>query len=118
MTFNSSRYPDSHQHLNNHLFDRNETDPGQVFFSLDHPQTTKLLKYWQHVESIWTTATKQGKRAYLRYWSRCDVPYQGILPEECEGYGGEVNIEDTKTSFQLAIQKLLSGFELVMVKDL
>ena len=97
------------------MFDRNETDPGQQFFSLDHPQTEKLLKWWQDVESIWTTATRLGKRVFLRYWSRCEVPHKGILPEECEGYGGEYDIEDTKRSFNLTLQKLQEGFDLLMV---
>lgn len=43
------------------------------------------------------------------------MPYHGVRPEDCEGYGGETIFEDVKKSFSLTAEKLISGYDLTMV---
>ena len=108
------RYPESHQVLGNHMFDASEPDPDLSAFHLGNKSTTLQSKWWNTAEPIWTTATKSNKRVYLRYWSRCDVPFDGILPEVGLGYGGEKSGNDVKDTFDIIPAKIHHNFSLVM----
>ena len=97
------------------MFDLYETNPSLATFSLSDPNTTLYTKWWQKAEPIWTTATKHGKSSFLRNWSRCDVPFKGVLPSDCIGYGSENNVDDARNTIENVGTALAKGFDLVMV---
>ena len=97
------------------MLDLKEPDPSKRVFNYEEFPTTRLLKWWQEVEPIWTSMVKYGKRSFVRFWPGCDVPYHGVGPTECVPYGGEKTFNDTQETFNAAMRKLEEGFDLVMV---
>lgn len=82
---------------------------------LDLEENSSRNEYWwQFAEPIWTTATRQGQKVYMSYFSRCEVPYKGILPEECTGYP-KSHIIPLKTRLNQAFIRLQNGYSLAMV---
>ncbi|OXA50136.1 glycerophosphocholine cholinephosphodiesterase ENPP6 [Folsomia candida] len=125
-TIATGLYPEEHKILGNYMLhrpspidtttnDELSTIPETVFSLLN--DSTKLPFWWKFVEQIWTTVTKAGRKVSLANWARCDVPFNGILPEVCTGYV----YQDVNTHFRddllNALKRLQNGFSLAMVYD-
>ena len=108
-------YPETHGIIGNFMLDLNKDPTGGEVFNLNDVYSTLKPHWWQKSEPIWITATKHNKRSFLRFWSRCDVPFHGIQPEECMGYYPAGGVEAINETLKTAMTKLQEGFELVMV---
>lgn len=84
-------------------------------FDLNNHTTTRMEHWWQEIEPIWTTATRYKKKAYLRYWSRCDVPFDQIKPETCMGYTEVRGVKAIRDTLRVAVDSLQKDYDLVMV---
>jgi len=70
---------------------------------------------WWSAEPIWTTATKKGIRTASIYWSRCDIEYDGVLPEYCHPWVKASGADIFNQHLTNALQKFEDGFEFVLV---
>ncbi|KAF2364037.1 Type I phosphodiesterase/nucleotide pyrophosphatase/phosphate transferase [Trinorchestia longiramus] len=103
-------YAENHTIVGNYMYDPVDQDD----FSLFDDTLTGKKKWWVS-EPIWTTATKAGYRAALYLWARCDVEYDGVLPEYCEKFQKITGPEIFRTNIEKAIAKFKEGFDLVQV---
>ncbi|XP_021967716.1 glycerophosphocholine cholinephosphodiesterase ENPP6 [Folsomia candida] len=110
-TISTGLHPENHGILANYMFDLKH---GAVFDLDDDSSTSKVL-WWQDAEPIWITATRQNKKSFLHLWSRCDVPFQEILPHRCSGYRPAPGIDQFRNTLNLAVDSLLKDYELAMV---
>ncbi|CAL8070724.1 unnamed protein product [Orchesella dallaii] len=102
-TIGTGVYPEVHGILGNYMYDRQ----NDIVFSIDDLASTQREEWWQNSEPIWITATKNNKKAFLRDWSRCDVPFNGTMPAVCSGYTGAPGvgaINDLMTLFKLRLR--------------
>jgi hypothetical protein len=113
-TISTGLYPESHGILGNRMFDLK----NNVMFDLNNETSTKMLHWWQDAEPIWTTATRNNKKSYLRLWSRCDVPFDEIIPDKCTGYREARGVQVIRHTLDLAIDHLLKDYQLAMVKNI
>lgn len=84
-------YAESHGILGNNFLDLKQ---GAAFGI--GGDSTKSEMWWQDAEPIWITATRNNQKSFLHLWSRCDVPFKGLLPRRCTGYGSCI-LTDTNT---------------------
>lgn len=85
-------------------------------FDLNYPASTKQPGWWQEAEPIWISATRERKRVFLRYWSRCDVPFEDTFPNgEFSGYRSEAGIQAFQKTLNVTLQKLKDN-DLLMVR--
>ncbi|CAL8070700.1 unnamed protein product [Orchesella dallaii] len=110
-TIGTGVYPEVHGVLGNYMYDRQ----NDIVFSIGDLASTQRQEWWQNSEPIWITATKNNKKAFLRDWSRCDVPFNGTMPAVCSGYTGAPGVEPIRDTLQAAVESLKGDFELVMV---
>jgi hypothetical protein len=113
-TISTGLYPESHGILGNQMLDLK----NKLIFNFRIESSTKMPHWWQDAEPIWTTATRNNKKSYLRFWSRCDVPFEGILPDQCTGYRENRGVQVFRETLNLAIDHLLQDYQLAMVKNL
>ncbi|CAG7718636.1 unnamed protein product [Allacma fusca] len=114
-TVSTGVFPETHGVIGNYMFDLNISDPTQAVFDIFTHETTSKIEWWQNSEPIWTTATRYGKKTFLRFWSRCDVPFNEVKPFECTPYREARGTENIRQTFNIAVQKLKQDFDLVMV---
>lgn len=81
-TISTGVYPENHGILGNYMYDLKHN----ATFNLNDELSTGVPGWWQNAEPLWTTATRYNKRAFLHLWSRCDVPFQDIIPHRCTSY--------------------------------
>lgn len=110
-TISTGVYPEYHGILGNYMFDLQR----DAVFDLNNHTTTRMEHWWQEIEPIWTTATRYKKKAYLRYWSRCDVPFDQIKPETCMGYTEVRGVKAIRDTLRVAVDSLQKDYDLVMV---
>ncbi|CAG7834714.1 unnamed protein product [Allacma fusca] len=115
VTIGTGVYVDKHGFIGNYMVDPSK-EKHERLFHLRQKDTQQLAHWWEgSPEPIWTTATKQGKRVFTRLWSRADVPFDGILPEEAMGYEDAPGVDAIENTLGIGIEKLLEGFDLVML---
>ncbi|CAG7821731.1 unnamed protein product [Allacma fusca] len=114
-TLSTGVYPETHGIMGNYMVDLEEDPTGNDIFRLGDRSTTTKAKWWQNSEPIWITATRQKKRTFLRYWSRCDVPFNSLTPEECSGYSSAGGVQSINKTLSVGLEKLRDGFDLVML---
>jgi ectonucleotide pyrophosphatase/phosphodiesterase family protein 6 len=110
-TISTGVYPENHGIIGNYMFDLKHS---QLFNLLNHTSTSKV-QWWQNAEPIWITATRYNKKAFLRFWSRCDVPFNDIKPETCSGYREAAGLEALRSTLFIAVNQLQKDYDLVMV---
>ena len=74
-------------------------------------------KWWKNIEPIWITSTKAGIKTAVICLSRCDIPYDGILPDYCEKFHQVTGPNIFGTNSQKAVDKLEEGYDFVLVRD-
>lgn len=124
-------YPENHGILGNYMYDLKY----RALFSIEDDMSTSLVHWWQNAEPLWTTATRYKKKAFLHYWSRCDVPFQEIVPFRCTSYRPGTNdwlfrasnidynpksftaggIKILRDTLNRAVDHLLQDYQLAMV---
>ncbi|CAL4125293.1 unnamed protein product, partial [Meganyctiphanes norvegica] len=109
-TLSTGLFPESHGIVGNYFFDHENNDG----FALFDQQGTGQKKWWS-AEPIWTTATKKGIRTASIYWSRCDIEYDGILPEYCHPWVKASGADIFHQHLNTALEKFEEGFEFVLV---
>ena len=101
-------YPESHGVVANHMYDEDSGLEFSLSWVDDPEDTTDDPFWWQGHVPLWISATEAGdmkiKKAEIRpkhvlihtgmntslyYWSRCDVPFNGILPSKCIPYNND-----------------------------
>ena len=70
-TLSTGVYPEIHGIIGNYMYDQKY----EAVFDLNEEASTKRLEWWQSSEPIWISATREQKKIFQRYWSRCDVPF-------------------------------------------
>lgn len=109
-TISTGVYPEIHGILGNYMFDLKK----DVVFDIDNQTTTRMEHWWQNSEPIWTTATRYNRKAFLRYWSRCDVPFDQIKPDSCSGYTDAPGVKAIRETLRIAVDSLQKDYDLVM----
>ncbi|CAL4159919.1 unnamed protein product, partial [Meganyctiphanes norvegica] len=109
-TLATGLYAESHGIVGNHFYDPTDGD----HFSLFDNSTTAKQKWWT-AEPIWTTSTKNGLRTALYLWSRCDLPFEGVVPELCTPYTHIRGKEIFTKNLMDAINKLEDGYDFAMI---
>jgi len=84
-------------------------------FNLADYNTTSQLHWWQQAEPIWATATRYKKKAFLKHWSRCDVPFNEVKPAKCTRFVWEHGPQMFRQNLREAANSLKKDYELVMV---
>ncbi len=72
-------YPESHGIVGNYMYD---PVGNREFRPHDH-STSDDLYWWQNHIPLWITTTNKGLKTSLYYWSRCDLPFNGVTPAFC-----------------------------------
>lgn len=103
-------YAESHGIVGNYFYDAEDKSN----FSLFAPNSTGLKKWWS-AEPIWATATKAGIKTANILWSRCDVPFDGVIIDYCEPFVSTRGKDVFKKNVQKAISKLQDGYDFIMV---
>jgi len=112
-TISTGVYPENHGIIGNYMFDLKHS----TLFELMNHTSTSRVHWWQNKEPIWITATRHNKRAFLRLWSRCDVPFNDIKPEVCSGFREARGIQAIRDTLNVAVKQLQQNFDLVMVHN-
>lgn len=109
-TLSTGLYAESHNIPGNYIYD----DKDQEVFSLFDAEATGKKKWWT-AEPVWTTATKAGLKAALYLWSRCDVPFDDVVPAVCEKFVKIPGHEIFRTNIDNALDRFEEGYDLVQV---
>ncbi|XP_071533474.1 glycerophosphocholine cholinephosphodiesterase ENPP6-like [Panulirus ornatus] len=109
------------------LYAENHGIVGNFMYDLEHKKAFSLFElestadpvWWTDAEPLWITATKNNKDTALFHWSRCDVPWEGVLPKYCVPYE---EIGPTPRYFINHLHQALDmiqheGYQLVMVYE-
>ena len=75
-TISTGLYPEQHGIVGNYMYD---AETQEIF---EH-ETRGNHSWWKDHIPLWTTTTKAGLKTSLYLWSRCDVPFDNILPDKC-----------------------------------
>lgn len=109
-TLSTGLYAENHNIIGNYFLDPSDN----TNFSLFDEQATGMKKWWTE-EPLWTTATKAGLRAALYLWSRCDIPYDNVVPDTCEKFVKIPGADIFRTNVDKALEKFKAGYDLVQV---
>ncbi|XP_053652061.2 glycerophosphocholine cholinephosphodiesterase ENPP6 [Cherax quadricarinatus] len=109
-TLSTGQYAETHGIVGNYFYD----PQTEEVFSLFDKESTGKQKWWTS-EPIWTTAEKAGLRTAQFLWSRCDVPFDGILTHFCEPFVKIPGKEIFRKNIQRALEKFDEGFDFVQV---
>jgi len=110
-TLSTGLYAESHGIVGNYFYDPTDN----TTFSLFDANATGNPKWWTNIEPIWTTATKNNLNTSLYLWGRCDVVFDGVLPQKCEHFVKITGPEVFRNRTEQALQDLEDGFKLVQV---
>ncbi|XP_046449994.1 glycerophosphocholine cholinephosphodiesterase ENPP6-like [Daphnia pulex] len=111
-TLSTGLYAENHNIIGNYFHDsyRKET------FELFNRTLTSNQRWWQDAEPIWTTATRRGRKVGTFLWARSDIPVQGILPHQAQGFQLTKGAGILGTNLEKTIKMLQSeDYDLVMV---
>ena len=100
-TINTGLYPEGHGIVGNYMYDG---ETGEIF---EHESRGNEMWWKDHIP-IWTTTTMAGLKTSLYLWSRCDVPFNNVLPEKC--YENNWSLYDAR-NITLFRHNLLSAAE-------
>ena len=101
----------------NYIYNR-ETGLEFSMTAINTPaDTTTDPSWWSQHVPIWSSATAEGIRTSMYLWSRCDVPFEGVLPEKCVHYNNIdcLRIDLFVQNLQEAAYDLDNGFDLSMI---
>jgi len=102
-------YAENHGILGNYMYDR----PTGLQFVLDDTSTTIKPMWWTQ-EPIWITAKKQGLRTADIYLSRCEIVYDGVLPDYCIGWTTQTGTQNLRHHLNHAQKLFQEGYDLVL----
>ena len=110
-------YAEDHGILGNYMWDEKSDEVFSMSYMHTPSDTTDDGMWWTHHVPLWTTATEAGLRTSLYLWSRCDVPFDGILPEKCTPYGNVKTLSPKlfEENLAAAAEDLRDGFDVTFV---
>ena len=109
-TIVTGQYPEGHGIVGNHMYD---AETGKIFWD----ETRNDPFWWKGHTPLWTTTTKAGLKTSMYLWSRCDVPFDGVLPEKCfeNNRYAAWNITRLRQNLLDAANDIKNGFEVSFV---
>ena len=72
------------------------------------------LQWWK-AENIWATATKNKVKTAAILFGRCDIPFDGVVPEFCEHFIKITGHEIFRTNIDKALARLDEGYQFIGV---
>uniref|UniRef100_A0A2P2HZS3 Ectonucleotide pyrophosphatase/phosphodiesterase family member 6 n=1 Tax=Hirondellea gigas TaxID=1518452 RepID=A0A2P2HZS3_9CRUS len=109
-TLSTGLYAESHNIVGNYFYDTKDEDYFAIFDS-----DANGKKKWWTAEPIWATAKKAGLRTALFLWSRCDVKFDGEVPDFCLKFEKIPGPEIFRENIDKALDKFDEGFDFVQV---
>ena len=80
--------------------------------------TISIILQWWKAEPLWITAKKANLTVAGYLWSRCDLPFDGVIVEDCEKFEKIPGKEIFQTNIEKALTRFQDGYDLVMVSCL